>query len=422
MESEIDLEQLGLSEGDRRMADLKVPDRSEAPETRESRFSEYIAGPSHVHTRDSEEGRGATHLIPELNEYLQDKIDGGTGKVELVVISDHSEHLAWRRSDSWYDARGFSAEEVGQVREAEKIMAGGAQQVELPKAMQDTLMRAQSAVLDEQVSEIAEMNAQTGRQIRIFSGTETSIMRKDGAMTLPDSTLSKLDVVTASIHPDFITDERGNRERIYTNTPEGLVSFYLQALENPNIDILGHPIKANMKEVISSMQEIISQEGGLDRVLGPLMKTMAEKKVAFEINMKDPLIGLNVREFIHRSDSNLPTIFEEVIRLAQKYGTPLAIGSDFHLLRDWQDGERIAESLPEEDRDKIAWSDMDAEGRQRSEATRRRFGPGVRFWLRLARIGKTLEKYDIAPDQVVNSSRTNMEKWLESKKSNSEAS
>ncbi len=396
-------------------ASIVVPEKKEKPLN-----FEYIAGPLHVHSRDSEEGRGATHLIPELENYLEDRIDAGTGLVELAVISDHSEHLAWVRSADWYTDHGFNAEEIESIREAQKTMADGSvQQTELPVPLQSILMRAQSAVLEEQIGLIEKINSRPENKVRVFSGTETSIMKSDGTLTLPDSTLAKLDLVTASVHPDFIVGPSGEKERIYTNDPQGLIDFYMKAIDNPNIDVLGHPIKGNMKEIVAGLQKIMETEGSLDRVLAPLMAKMAEKKIAFEINMKDPLIGLRVKEFASSASLRPITVFEEVVRLAKQYGTPLAIGSDFHLFKEWQDTEKIAESLSEDDKKLLETTDaMSDEAKQASEDVRRRFGPGVKFWLRLARICKTLKKFDVGPDQVINSSRENIEKWLEAKKNN----
>lgn len=66
------------------------------------------------------------------------------------------------------------------------------------------------------------------KDIKILTGTEVDILA-DGSLDFSDNILKKLDVVIASAHTGWKTPEKQMTERI------------IKALENKNLDILGHP-------------------------------------------------------------------------------------------------------------------------------------------------------------------------------------
>ena len=67
-----------------------------------------------------------------------------------------------------------------------------------------------------------------GIGIRLLAGIECDI-RPDGSLDLADDCLAALDLVVASVHSGFNQDRHQMTERL------------IRALENPNVDILGHP-------------------------------------------------------------------------------------------------------------------------------------------------------------------------------------
>jgi DNA polymerase (family 10) len=67
-----------------------------------------------------------------------------------------------------------------------------------------------------------------GRGMRLLAGVECDI-RLDGSLDLADDCLAALDIVVASVHSGFNLDRQQMTERI------------LRAIENPHVDILGHP-------------------------------------------------------------------------------------------------------------------------------------------------------------------------------------
>ncbi len=83
----------------------------------------------------------------------------------------------------------------------------------------------------EQRREIDAVNdryAAEGIDFRLIQGTEVEVLG-DGELGLPDAVLASLDIVVASIHSGL----RQDRERITERC--------LKAINNPHVDILGHP-------------------------------------------------------------------------------------------------------------------------------------------------------------------------------------
>jgi putative hydrolase len=75
---------------------------------------------------------------------------------------------------------------------------------------------------------IAEAQERLGSAFTILQGIEVDIL-PDGALDLDDATLSELDVVIASPHLQLRMEPAAMTERM------------LRALENPHVDIVGHP-------------------------------------------------------------------------------------------------------------------------------------------------------------------------------------
>ncbi len=75
--------------------------------------------------------------------------------------------------------------------------------------------------------EVEKINSE-GRTIRILMGSEVDIL-PDGSLDYPDEVLRELDFVVASVHSSFSMEEDEMTRRI------------CGAIENPNVDALGHP-------------------------------------------------------------------------------------------------------------------------------------------------------------------------------------
>ena len=81
--------------------------------------------------------------------------------------------------------------------------------------------------VEEQRAEIARLNAELA-PFRILHGTEMEI-RADGSLDYPDELLARYDLVVASVHT-----ARGQPS-------EQLTRRVLAAVENPHVDVIGHP-------------------------------------------------------------------------------------------------------------------------------------------------------------------------------------
>src|ERR1019366_1090028 len=78
-----------------------------------------------------------------------------------------------------------------------------------------------------QIHEVDKLNAKL-KGFTILKGIEVDIL-KDGRLDLPDSILSRLDVVVASVHSFFNLPRQAQTDRV------------VRALENRHVSILGHP-------------------------------------------------------------------------------------------------------------------------------------------------------------------------------------
>jgi len=83
------------------------------------------------------------------------------------------------------------------------------------------------ARVSRQIREVDKLNAKL-KGFTILKGIEVDIL-KDGRLDLPDSILSRLDVVVASVHSFFDLAREAQTDRV------------VRAMENRHVSILGHP-------------------------------------------------------------------------------------------------------------------------------------------------------------------------------------
>jgi DNA polymerase (family 10) len=126
--------------------------------------------------------------------------------------------------------------------------------------------------------------------VRLLAGIECDI-RPDGTLDLDDSCLSTLDLVVASVHSAFNQDRQQMTDRI------------LRALENPYVDILGHPTG---RRILRREPYAVDIEA--------VIAAAARSGVALEINCQLDRLDL--------SDAHA--------RLARDRGVPIVISSDAH--------------------------------------------------------------------------------------------
>lgn len=110
-----------------------------------------------------------------------------------------------------------------------------------------------------QMREIDKLNQRLSG-MRILKGCEVNI-KKDGLLDIKDEILEKLDVVVASVHSAFKMNKEDMTKRI------------VRAIENPNVDIIGHPTG-----------RVIFQREGYPLDLEEVLKFAKKTKTALEIN------------------------------------------------------------------------------------------------------------------------------------------
>src|SRR5438309_321063 len=141
----------------------------------------------------------------------------------------------------------------------------------------------------------AEIRAVQARHtIRILAGSECDIL-EDGRLDFPDEVLAELDVVVASVHSRFKQERATMTARI------------VRALENPHVDILGHP----------TGRRLGSREP-YDVDLDAVFAAARAPGKAVEINASPERLDLND---VHA-------------RRAAEAGVPLSIRTDTHYLSE----------------------------------------------------------------------------------------
>lgn len=133
--------------------------------------------------------------------------------------------------------------------------------------------------------------------IRLLLGTELNIMDRNGKIDLPESTLSELDIAIASMHAPCFKDEL---------TQENVMSAYLNIMENPFIDIIGHP-----------------DDGRFPADYDMLAKEARRTGTLLELNnssLRPDGFRLNTR-----------TNSVKMLKACKKYGTMITMGSDSHI-------------------------------------------------------------------------------------------
>lgn len=202
---------------------------------------------------------------------------------------------------------------------------------------------------------------------KLISGVEANVISPDGKLDVPDEVLKKMDFVMGSIHAlKPIFPDKGDNPPA-PNAAE-LTNICLGLIRNPNVDVVGH---INRNIPYETIKEI-----NWDNIFSEAVAT----KTAFEINLRAPMP-------------------KWLVEKAAKMGVPIFIGSDIHMLTQFQ-------KLPE-----------NIQSQMENPDDRLRYGPGVKYWLKIARILKTLEKLNTPREQVITSSYERLNNWLAKEKS-----
>ena len=149
--------------------------------------------------------------------------------------------------------------------------------------------------LSRQIREIDRLNEKL-HGFTILKGIEVDIL-KDGRLDLPDSSLSQLDIVVASVHSFFDLSREAQTDRI------------IRAMENRHVSILGHPTG----RLIGTREPY---EVDMDRIISAAHDTRCH----LEINAEPDRLDLND---IHA-------------HAAKTMGVKLAISTDAHSINAFE--------------------------------------------------------------------------------------
>lgn len=144
--------------------------------------------------------------------------------------------------------------------------------------------------IQRQRKEIDEVQNEFGDNIRILQGIEVEI-KADGTLDYSDDILSSLDIVIASLHVSLRQPKEQITQRL------------LNAVNNPHVDIIGHPTG-----------RLLPEREGADLDMELILKTAAKTGVAMEINAHPKRLDL---DDIHA-------------RRAIELGIPISINTDAH--------------------------------------------------------------------------------------------
>ena len=147
----------------------------------------------------------------------------------------------------------------------------------------------------QQAAEIKKLQKQFGDELIILHSSEVEI-KADGSLDYPDDFLASLDIVVASLHSSL----RQPREKI--------TERLLQAINNPHVDIIGHP----------TGREIPDREGA-DLDMEVILQAAAKSGVAMEISASPYRLDLD----------------DMHARRARELGVLLTINTDAHAEEDY---------------------------------------------------------------------------------------
>lgn len=149
------------------------------------------------------------------------------------------------------------------------------------------------------------------RRVRVLSGAEVNIMDSDGTLDLNNDLLSSLEIVIASLHePCFKPGTRAEH-----------TSAWLNVIENPAVDVLGHMGNANFP---------------FDMPL--VLKAAARHRKIVEINNHSFSARPGARE-----------LCREIALLCKEYGVYVAATSDAHSMYSVGKVEKSLDLLSEID-------------------------------------------------------------------------
>ena len=230
--------------------------------------------------------------------YIEPELRTNTGEIEAALRQTQGKPNGLPKLIGYNDIKGDchchtdwsdGMQSIEQMAQAAKKM--GYQYLVITEHTKDLKI---SNGLDEkkllrQMKEIDIINSRL-KGIRILKGCEANI-RADGTIDIKDEVLSKMDIVVAAVHSKYKMPKNEMTQRI------------IRAMENPNVDIIGHPTGGKILRRESCQLDF-----------DQIFKAAKRTKTALEINAQPERLDLR--------NNN--------IRKAIKAGVKLVISSDAH--------------------------------------------------------------------------------------------
>lgn len=146
--------------------------------------------------------------------------------------------------------------------------------------------------LQEQIGQVKSVADRFG--VHLFSSSEVDI-RADGSLDLADDVLAQLDIVVASIHSSFRAPKEQQTKRL------------LRAIENPYVNIIGHPTGT-----------LIEERAGYEFDVDAVFRAAARTGTALEINSNPARLDLSA----------------DLARKAKEMGCIFSVDTDAHYIED----------------------------------------------------------------------------------------
>jgi DNA polymerase (family X) len=231
---------------------------------------------------------GMDWIPPELRENRGEHEAALNGKLpKLIQIEDIQGEL--HGHSAWSDGTAEIAE-MAQAAQDRGYRYWALCDHSVGLGMVNGLDAERLAAQAEEIRKLNDQYARAGLDFRLLRGVEVEILA-DGKLGLPDEVLAELDVVVASIH----SGQRQARETITQRC--------IAAIQNPHVDILGHPTG-----------RLIGSRAPSDIDLEAVLAACAETKTVVEINAHPSRLDLN----------------DVYARRAVELGCLIAINSDAH--------------------------------------------------------------------------------------------
>ncbi len=141
--------------------------------------------------------------------------------------------------------------------------------------------------------------------VQLLLGTEANITDYEGTLDLPDGTLKQMDIVIASFHLPCV--KNGTREE---NT-----RAYLKVMENPYVDIIGHPDDSRIPLDIEAIIVAAKKHHKLIELNNSSLRENGARQGAFENQVR-------------------------ILELCKKHQVAIVLGSDAHVDTEVGDHER----------------------------------------------------------------------------------